>query len=153
MAEVGFRKMLRRATLGGLLLLASLILLVAPASAHGGSHHGSHHGHAAVAGHTSPLAAKAVGPLAAEPATAPSATMSFGLAASSNGSTEPCGRPGHMPGHAGCCGSSHCPTAQGGLPVAAVPIVAPAASTIVSMSTTMAHGIASGPGERPPRLS
>ena len=128
----------------GLLMLAGLVVFVAPARAHGISY--GHH-QQAVAGHLSGLK-DGSDHHAASPAGA------LTVVSADDGSSEPCDdHPGHMPGHAGCCASSHCPPTYGGIAIDAVALLAPTASSVRPLSTEPVDGIAARPGEKPPRIS
>jgi hypothetical protein len=143
-----FATNLRRTTMGGLLLLAALILFVAPASAHSYGH--GHHGHAGAAARSS--APGAASSSLGEHAPLPFAAMTFVSAA--DGSSEPCEAPGHSGmDHSGCCASSHCPTAHSGLPIVQAAIFVPARTIILPMASGLVDGISAGPGDRPPRIS
>ena len=130
---------LRRKTMAGLLLVAAIILFAAPADAHARGE--GHHGHAAIGfGSSYDTHPDSRAPLPA--------AVTF--VSADDGQNEPCGVPGHVPGNAGCCASSHCPTAPGGLLVAAAMMLVPMPPAMLPASSPMAEGIAAGPGNRPP---
>jgi hypothetical protein len=128
----------------GLLTLGALVLFVAPVSAHSIGH--GHH-QQAVLGHLSTSKSGSD-----HYATSPAAAVTF--VSADDGFGKPCDdHPGHIPGHAGCCASSHCPQTYGGIAIDAVALPAPTASSVRPLSAAPVDGIAARPGERPPRLS
>jgi hypothetical protein len=145
MIHVGWGgQILRRMTTMGLLMLAALVMFVAPASAHGISYR---HHQQAVVGHMSGLTDGSD-----HHATSPAAAVT--VVSADDGSSDPCDdHPGHMPGHAGCCASSHCPPTYGGIAIDAVVLPAPTASSEPRLSIEPVDGIAARPGEKPPRVS
>jgi hypothetical protein len=147
MAEVSFGKVLRRTTMAGLLMLAALVLFAAPASAHGIPH--DHHQQAII---NQALPDTSCQDVSDHDGTSSPAGVTFVMA--DRGSSDPCGARGHgMPGHAGCCASSHCPPTGSGLTVAAIALTLRAASGVLPASMAPVDGIAARPGEKPPRIA
>jgi hypothetical protein len=133
---------LSRVAKAGLLVLACLIAsvaLVPSASAHGMHHHPSMH---------PPTHAPAAD------APAPAAPAAAALAFVSGGRPDAgCAGGGHDPGHPGCCAGDHCCSAA--CAAAALPQVAdlpvPASSPSIIAAARRSNGVATTPGEDPPR--